>query len=199
MSINTEVSEKRARIEALKAERREIWAQARSRDEVQQCVHDQVVRWEAEAQIQLRRDLRNLAAGHRNVKLLDGDVVAGEVALARTLVLLLGADEVQRVLLRCLEDVPLGLDNAARNQRLFEIDDELTALETEEEALIEQSEELGTPVMRRADARPEIVIGARDPFPATLPRSPLYTASEARTPRRAPRAVPSTYVGSRTE
>jgi hypothetical protein len=199
MSINNEVNDIRDRIEALKTERREVWAQARSRDEVRQWVHDQVARWESESEIQLRRDLRCLAAGHRNVKLLEGEVIAGEVSLARALVGLLGSEVVERALLRRLEDVPQGLDSDARNQRLFDIDEELTALEVREEVLIEQSEEMGTPIMRRGDARPEIVIGARDPRPDVLPRSTLYTASEVRSVRRAPRAVPSTYVGSRSE
>jgi hypothetical protein len=195
--ISKEVNVIRARIEALQGERRRAWSQPRSRKEVGPWTRNYIARLHAEAEQQARRALRQLAAGHREVDPLDGDVVAGEVALARALVGLLGVEKVEGVLLRHLdEEVPVGLDQEERNQRLFEIDEELTALEVREEELIEQSEAEGAPVARRSDAKPEIVLGARDPLPDPAPRSPFYTAHDAEPGRGAPRAVLSTYVGS---
>lgn len=52
------------------------------------------------------------------------------------------------------------LDADARASRLREIDGDLDRLEKVEEVLIRQAEALGLPILRRGDARPEVVLAA---------------------------------------
>lgn len=58
-----------------------------------------------------------------------------------------------------------GLDTlpiAGRAKRLAEIDAAILAAETEEEGVIETSEDMGLPIARRPDANPAVVLGWQD-------------------------------------
>lgn len=85
----------------------------------------------------------------------------GVVDLAPVLASVLGADGLATALqrhVRLMEDGPSVAERAAR---LAEISAELDRHERDEETLIEASEATATPIARRADARPEIVLGVR--------------------------------------
>ena len=70
---------------------------------------------------------------------------------------LLGADALRASLLRTVDAAPEGADREARLKQLAA---ELDKVEREEERVVCQLEQLGQPVLRRRDARPEIVLAA---------------------------------------
>lgn len=167
----------RARIRALEAERDELSHQRRSRSEVAALITARVEEWGAVAGKQLRRDLRQLAAGEY-VHLLHApanETAYGSASMGPHLVGLLGRERVVQYLCQHLDDeVAEGLSANARAARVTEIGEKLFALEEQEEALIEESELGDTPVLRRADANPAVILGAHDAAPNPAPRSPHY-------------------------
>lgn len=181
----------REEIRARQTERAALASQPRSRDEVRQKVAALVSGWQAEALRRNALNLQLLASGdHPPLVELSGDKSAGPL-----MVLMLGADRVQQALLTGIETVPDGLPTADREARASAIGGELDALEAEEEALIVQAEEAGEFIVRRSDARPEIVLGKRDPLPSV--RSPRYMGlGDVPTGTRRRVAVYSDYVGS---
>lgn len=70
---------------------------------------------------------------------------------------ILGADALAAALCKYITPDD-GPDAATRAARMVAIDAELDRLEREEEAAVVRSELAGTPIARRADARPEIVL-----------------------------------------
>jgi len=77
------------------------------------------------------------------------------------LVVLTNRDAVRDMVARSLEDAAEGketISNADRARRLAAIDAEVTAVERVEETLIREAETAGLPVLRREDARPEVVL-----------------------------------------
>lgn len=87
---------------------------------------------------------------------------AGYVDLAPVLALLLGHAQVTKVLLSCL-DIPEGAPSVAdRAAELQEVEDRLYGLELKEEVTIRALEDAGHSIIRRADARPEIVLAMVD-------------------------------------
>jgi hypothetical protein len=177
-TLEEQLRDLRARIGLLKSEQQIVWQQARSRNEVCSEVRKKVAGWYANFERRSRLHLRQLAAGHMSVPLLRGDVYYDEVNLAEVLAGVVGPERIEAALLRHIDaEVPPGLDSAARSQRLFEIAAELDALEAEEEALIEASERTGAPLERRPDARPDVVLGVRDPVPPRV--SALYMGDKS--------------------
>jgi hypothetical protein len=159
----------RAEIAALHSERRELEAMRRSRAEVRATVTAQIESWRAEGREAARRMLRDLAndSGHTRLhaQTQAPGYTAGHADLGPALSGLLGAEVVGAFLLADLDTIPEGFDKPAREARLSEIAEELDKLEREEEAVICALEAEGESVMRRPDARPEIIIGEYDPPP----------------------------------
>lgn len=180
------IDEVRAQIRELQGQRNGLQAQSRSRAEVRTHVESLVNEWHNEARAQHALNLRLLATGQAR-GLLSADKFGPAV------VLLLGTDHVTNALLTHLDGVPEGFDAAARKARITEINAELDTLEAEEEALIVVAEEAGERVIRRADARPEIVLGRREPPPAVRPRSPHYQGKGDVVPKRRRFAIAPTF------
>lgn len=187
-TLNEQVQDIRARIWLLRESRESVWAQARSRSEVHAYIRDNVADWGQKFEKRARLNLRLLAAGHVGVDLLGENAYRREVALGEALVARFGTEAVEDMLTRHLEaEVPPGLDKAERSARLFQIEADLEALEREEEALIEASEQTDRPIARRRDAKPHIVLGERDPVPQR--RSPHYMGLDNAPPKRPPQAA----------
>jgi outer membrane murein-binding lipoprotein Lpp len=153
----------RGQIKTLQFERTALENQRLSRSEVGDKVRGTVQRWETEAAEQNRLHLLWLAHDHGGVNLLTAPTTdtgaAGVYAkLGPAAVLLLGAEVVAERLLAGIDEVPEGVDTDERLTRIAEIGAELDRLEAEEEALICAAEAEGIEVLRRPDARPEIVL-----------------------------------------
>ena len=80
------------------------------------------------------------------------------IDLGPLLLSVLGKGTIKKAIQPLLDYLPEGLDAPARAQRLAEIDAELLKLEIEEEAAIVGAEEAGETILRRPDARPDIVL-----------------------------------------
>jgi hypothetical protein len=78
--------------------------------------------------------------------------------LAPLLASLLGAEGLAAALSRFVGEMPEGLSAKKRAERTGQIRAELDRLERMEERLIVASETAGTPIQRRGNARPEIVL-----------------------------------------
>lgn len=160
---HTKIEALRGQICALKSERRALEQQRWSRAELAERVRGMVKQWEADAARENAQQLAWMAGGDHGTKLLVADTFdAGRAglyaALAPALVLMLGAEQVAARLLAGIEEVPVGLDTAERLARIAAIGRELDQLEAEEERLITEAEAEGLDVLRRPDARPEIVL-----------------------------------------
>lgn len=93
----------------------------------------------------------------------------GSVIHATALLAWLHKDELLRALDREIDltaDDEHALSTAARTAKLNDIDQEMLAIEREEEALITQTESEGFPVLRRRDADPRAVLGLSSDLPA---------------------------------
>lgn len=88
---------------------------------------------------------------------------AGVVDVAPLLAALLGHKAFAAALVKFADQTADGPTAAERAARVAEISNELDRLETDEEALIVGSEAAGSPIPRRGDARPEIVLKLVDP------------------------------------
>jgi len=194
MNLNEQIQNIRARIWLLREDRDTVWNQARSRSEVHAYIRDKVADWGAKFEQRARLNLRLLAAGHVGVDLLGANAYGSDVGLGEALVALRGAEAVEAALTRHLDaEVPPGLDRAERSARLFQIEAEIEALEVEEEALIEASEQTDRPVARRRDAKPHVVLGERDPVPQR--RSPHYMGLDDAPTKRPPHAAYPSFPG----
>lgn len=143
----------RGQIATLQAERDALTAQSKSRSEVASHIETTVDRWAAAGAGAILNDLQRSAAGQPCEPLsLRGPVLN----MGPLLCAMLGADQVKRAILATLPGVPEGLDTAARLARIRELDSSLDDLETAEELLIVKS---GGDTQRRANCRPEIVLG----------------------------------------
>jgi hypothetical protein len=154
----------RGQISALQTERVALQTQRLSRSEVAGKVRRMVDEWQDKAAEENRLRLLCMAHGDHGLKLLTADTVdtvgyeGGYAMLGPAMVAMLGAEHVAAHLLARLDTVPEGLDTAPRLARLVAIAAELDRLEAEEEALICAVEARGDEVLRRSDARPEIVL-----------------------------------------
>jgi hypothetical protein len=153
----------RGQIQKLQAERQALEQQPRSRNEVARKVRAMVQEWQSEGARLNRLHLLWLAGGDHGGQLLSAETVdtgsAGiYAALGPAMVAMVGAEQVTARLLAGIEHVPKGLDTAERQARIAAIGDELDKLEADEEGLISAAEAEGAEVLRRPDARPEIVL-----------------------------------------
>jgi hypothetical protein len=151
MSRPASIESLRKRIALLQAERDELQAQRRSRSEIGDQLDATVNQWATAGTGAILREFQHAAAGHPSEPLtLRGPVVH----LGPVLCAMLGASAVKAALLATLAEIPAGMPTADRLARLREINTSLDDLETTEEKLVVESG-----VERRADCRPEIVIG----------------------------------------
>lgn len=157
----------RERIAALQTERASINALRRSREQVQATVDRWLSTAEAQGKAALQLAVDRVQAGqalapcqvHGNAAVYQSPGAAPfSIDLGPLLVALVGKAAIQKRLATLVDDLPDGLAPTAREQRLTAIDAELLRLETEEEARIVEMEQAGEPVLRRPDARPEIVL-----------------------------------------
>lgn len=197
-SLAERIADLRETIKVRQSERIQLTEQVRSPSEVRACVAAMVARWQEEATKRLRYSMIRLAGGDKNVDLGRAEVHeatptrAPEAELGPLLTLVLGEAVVQERLCILLDAVPDSPDTPERLERLAAIVSELDELETEEERLICESEHAGEPILRRGDARPEIVLGR--PEPVKFVRHPnLYGVQRQTVPVA---RIPSPYVGS---
>jgi hypothetical protein len=156
------IEELRARLRALQAERTVLAAQSRDRSQVVATVRQAVEHAHAAFVAQTRVALQVVAAGRSFESPFKGEVLTvGRVQVLEGIVGALGVEAVMDMLLRQIDCVPEGLTHDVRAARLAEIDRDIERIENAEEDLIEASEAAGTPIVRRADARPEIVLRVR--------------------------------------
>jgi outer membrane murein-binding lipoprotein Lpp len=150
----------RGQISTLQAERDALQNQTWSRSEVAYKVRRMVDEWQDKSAEQNRLYLLWMAHGDHGHKLLTADTVGTEHAamLGPAMVTMLGAEQVAARLLAGIDSVLEGLDTAERLSRIAAIAADLDRLETEEEALVCAAETQGAEVLRRPDARPEIVL-----------------------------------------
>jgi Flp pilus assembly protein TadB len=157
----------RERISELQSERASINALRRSREQVQATVDRWLSTAEAQGKAALQLAVDRAQAGqalapcqvHGNAAVYQSPGAAPfSIDLGPLLVALVGKAAIHKRLSTLVDDLPDGLAPTAREQRLTAIDAELLRLETEEEARIVEMEQAGEPVLRRPDARPEIVL-----------------------------------------
>ena len=157
----------REKIRVLHAERAELLAQPVSRAEVLRRVDGLLNRYHREGMAALSTELQRAAAGGRvDMFSLQGHAITDgkpgaipyELDAGALLVALIGMAPLRKLIGQAADCVPEGQEPKARNARLALISAELDSLEADEEKLIVLSEMDGTPIDRRADARPEIVL-----------------------------------------
>ncbi len=151
------IHEIRARIAALHDEQRGIALTGRNRGEVVALINQAVDAWQDGAARMLTLQIDKAAAGQPFAPY--AVTIGGKaIDLGPILVSLMGAEPVRRKLHASAQSLPVGLSHAERVDRLTAIGAELDTLEAEEERLIVESEATDSPVQRRPDARPEIVL-----------------------------------------
>lgn len=168
-SIADRVDAIRIDVSTLQCERRFLQSQRQSREELRESVRALIGHWRRKGEAAIARELQRAATGFAPEPLTVKGNAAVTIAPGNApfsvdvgpLLLALFPEYVERRLFALMDAVPEGMDSAARRARLAEIDGELDRLESEEEALIEQSEIMGSPIDRRADARPEIVLASK--------------------------------------
>ncbi len=74
------------------------------------------------------------------------------------LISVLGKAAIKKTLSALVDELPDGLEPVAKAKRLAAIEAELLRLEIEEEEFIVELEQAGETILRRADARPEIIL-----------------------------------------
>jgi Flp pilus assembly protein TadB len=157
----------RERIAALQTERASINALRRSREQVQATVDRWLSIAEAQGKAALQLAVDRAQAGQAlapcqvqgNAAVYQSPGAAPfSIDLGPLLVALVGKTAIQKRLAALVDDLPDGLAPTAKAQHLEAIADELLRLETEEEARIVEMEQAGETVLRRPDARPEIVL-----------------------------------------
>jgi hypothetical protein len=193
----------REKIAALYAERAGLESQQRSREEVREHLVEYVEKCHADGLQHLRDSLIALADGAHRIDPIPAPVTPPMptmpplAAVGPALAILMGKEQLLSTLCRNLEEaVPEGVSRAERRTRIAKINTELDTLEAEEESLIERSEELGDPIARRPDARPDVILGRRD-APVYRKHPTLYNAG-TEPARRSRSTVESTYVNSKT-
>lgn len=165
MSRPPSIETLRKRIAALQAERAELESQTRSRAEVVTTLEGLIAQWSAMGAATIARELERLALGQPAEPLTmrkavpvgaAPGVAPVSVNFGPLMVALLGADAVKSALMGFVQAIPEGVPTAQRLARLAEIGEELDRLESEEESMVVAS---GGTIERRANARPEIILG----------------------------------------
>lgn len=157
----------REQIAALQVERAAIQHQTRSRAEVKATLDAWLSAAEQKGHEGLRLACEQAAAGmaftpchvHGNAAVFASPGAAPvSLDLAPLLLALMGKTAVSNALAVYVDHLPEGLAPKARSSRLAAIERELQKLEVAEEAAIVEAEQQGKIIMRRVDARPEIIL-----------------------------------------
>lgn len=151
-ALHAQLDEVRSRISALTGERSHLIDHPRSRADCIALMDRKIAEWQESADRKNRASWLDVAQGERPRFLALETWDYGPLALT-----LLGADALRASLLRTVDAAPEGAD---REDRLKQLATELDKVEREEEHVVCQLEQLGQPVLRRRDARPEIVLAA---------------------------------------
>lgn len=153
------VAQIRTQIERLKAEREPLAQVTCNQPEAKAAIESWAAECVAEGEARFRRAVERIGrTGTVDARpfMVDPD---RPTDLAPLLAAVVGGPALAAALIAHLGAVHDGLDSEGRARRLAEIDRALDAAEREEERLICESEAAGTPIRRRADVRPEIVLG----------------------------------------
>lgn len=165
MVFTEEIDYQREQIATLKREQEAVFAQKRSRAEVAEAVEQHLAHLAGQGASMMARSLQMFAAGvAASPTTVFGSAGADGVAridIGPLLAAAVGVDRMREMCLAALDSVPEGLSREARKQRLDEIAHKLESEEIYEELLIERSEEFGTPVARRPDASPHVVLAVK--------------------------------------
>lgn len=161
-SLSTQVASLRQKIREQKAKLTMTRRQRRSQSEVAAAAEAQAQQWETRGYEQFARGLYLLAAGLAGSPLIlsgvaDRDGVV-RIDLGPTLTALVGVERLREVYLRSINDVPEGPGKADRAQLVTALEAQLLNTERQEERLIEQSELTDSPIARRPDANPAVVL-----------------------------------------
>lgn len=149
----------RAQIEKLKAEREPLAQVTCNQPEAKAAIEAWAADCVTEGEARFRRSVERIGrTGTVDARpfIVDPD---RPTDLAPLLAAVVGGPALAAALIAHLGAVHDGLDSEGRARRIAEIDRALDAAEHEEERLIEASEAAGEPILRRADVRPEIVLG----------------------------------------
>ncbi|CAM5795682.1 hypothetical protein [Rhizobacter fulvus] len=130
------------------------------------------------------------------------NTVLGGTLTVSMLAALVGPAALTKAACKHLSEVPDGLSAKDKAERLEAIYAQRHALEVAEEAEIVRLEELGTPVQRRGDANPAIVLAITDPDAidaddmsrSLLPSNGLVQTAQRPGEPRLPRVAHSTYM-----
>lgn len=169
-SLNDELQRVRREFENTLSETADIKAMNASESEARESVDatiellapggENAVRKAAGHILALAQGPKDASAALRGHVLKDGFLEAIYVTPAAVeLQAFLDPGRLRKALLKAVEGRFGELTKEAREARLMELSTKLRALEVEEERLIRQLEAEGVVVDRRADARPEIVLG----------------------------------------
>lgn len=151
----------RKMIADLQTERGQLEATRRNRAEVEASVDAQVDAWLAQGQAELSRNVASLASGRAASALQIAAPATGGVAfvdIGPLLTAIAGPKAVRAAYSAALKALPAG----HTSERLAAIQHELDRLEADEEAQIVESEKTASPIARRANARPEIVLALNE-------------------------------------
>ena len=168
-----EVAKVREQIVALQHEREQLEhapiSKSEARDRVEAFVTTCATRWRPNlgpfVNASDRADTFELVPGQFRGHLHDGHALADDRAAVAVALCRFAPTLVKSQLLKAVDAHigESGISAEARAERLAAIDGELDALEISEEQLIRTAEAQGLELPRRADARPELVLGDLDP------------------------------------
>jgi hypothetical protein len=162
-----ELNELRDQIHGLKTERLAILRQQCSREQVKAMLDSWLARSEEQGRMALQLAVDRAMAGqafapfyaHGNAAVIQSPGAAAfSLDLGPLFISVMGKAAVKKNLLVLVEQLPDGLELAAKAKRLEAIDADLLRLETEEEARIVEFELAGESILRRPDARPEVIL-----------------------------------------
>ncbi|MDP9919817.1 hypothetical protein J2W24_005497 [Variovorax boronicumulans] len=153
-ALHAKLRDVRVDLASLATARKTLIDHPRSRADCVALMDRKIAEWQEAADRKNRANWLEVAQGERPRFLALETWDYGPLALT-----LLGADTLRASLLRTVDAAPEG---ANREARLKQLGVELDKVEREEERLICQLEQLGQPVLRRRDARPEIVLSVEE-------------------------------------
>ncbi len=161
------INQLRVQIAGLKAERLTILRQGRNREEVRGCIDAWLSAAEQQGRDALQIACERALAGqaftpchvHGNAAVFEAPGAAPlSLDMGPLLLAILGKSAVKKALSGMVDALPEGLSPQDKVKRLKTIEDELYSLEVAEEAAIVDAELAGESVLRRPDARPEIIL-----------------------------------------
>lgn len=159
--MTTDIKTIRDKIAALTFQQKAINAQPRSRDDVEAILTATLARFEATAAENMARTMAQLAAGQpASLFTVHGQTAQGPVSidLGPAFCSLLGTASMLNAMQAAFKSVPEGLTAKGQVKALQTILDQLDKLQTDEEAIVRQSEADGAPIPRRTGADPRYVL-----------------------------------------